>query len=118
MNCKVGRTFSSVPVGQECPTYGIAPDVGLPRALARFPLADILKKPIHLPREAEACAQGAAMAATLAAGIYPDFDAAADAMVQIERTVEPRAEYAGLYDELFGRCLRMYAAVNGSASGA
>jgi L-xylulokinase len=86
---------------------------------ARSPLwlqihADILKRPIHLPREAEACAQGAAMAATLAAGIYPDFDAAADAMVHIERTVEPRAEYAGLYDELLGRYVRMYTAVNGS----
>jgi FGGY-family pentulose kinase len=84
---------------------------------ARSPLwlqihADILKQPIHLTREGESCALGAAMAATLAAGIYPDFDAAAAAMVHIERTVEPRAEYAGLYDDLFGRYVNMYAAVN------
>jgi FGGY-family pentulose kinase len=84
---------------------------------ARSPLwlqihADILKRPIHLPREVESCALGAAMAATLAAGSYPDFDAAAAAMVNIERTVEPRAEYAGLYDELFARYVALYAAVN------
>jgi ribulose kinase len=85
---------------------------------ARSPLwlqihADILKRPIRLPREVESCALGAAMAATLAAGIHPDFDSAAAAMVHIERTVEPRAEYAGLYDELFGRYVALYAAVNG-----
>jgi FGGY-family pentulose kinase len=84
---------------------------------ARSPLwlqihADILKQPIYLTRESESCALGAAMAATLAAGIYPDFDAAAAAMVHIERTVEPRAQYGGLYDDLFGSYVNLYAAVN------
>ena len=32
--------------------------------------ADILKKPVHLARESEACALGSAMAAAVAAGIY------------------------------------------------
>ena len=51
--------------------------------------ADILKMPIRLARESEACALGSAMAAAVAAGIYPDFDQAASAMVAIERLVEP-----------------------------
>jgi FGGY-family pentulose kinase len=85
---------------------------------ARSPLwlqihADILQRPIYLPREVESCALGSAMAATLAAGIYPDFDAAAAAMVHIERTVEPQAATAALYDDLFARYVRLYAAVNG-----
>ena len=51
--------------------------------------ADVLKKPIFLTRETEAVRLGAALAASLAAGIYPDFDAAARAMVHLERTVAP-----------------------------
>ncbi|HZW31005.1 MAG TPA: FGGY-family carbohydrate kinase [Isosphaeraceae bacterium] len=70
--------------------------------------ADILQKPVHLARETEACALGSAMAAAVAAGIYPDFDAAARAMVAIERVVEPNPAHAGVYDELFGRYVELY----------
>ena len=49
---------------------------------ARSPLwlqihADLLKKPIHVPRETESCALGSAMAAALAAGVFADWDEAA-----------------------------------------
>jgi sugar (pentulose or hexulose) kinase len=70
--------------------------------------ADLLQKPVHLARETEACALGSAMAAAVAAGIYPDFDAAAHAMVAIERVVAPNAENAKVYDDLFGRYVELY----------
>ena len=78
--------------------------------------ADILKRPIHLTREAESCALGSAMAAALAAGVFPDFDAAAQAMVAIEREVAPNASHAAVYDDLFGRYVETYGALNGPAS--
>jgi FGGY-family pentulose kinase len=74
--------------------------------------ADILKRPIYLTREVESCALGAAMAATLAAGIYPDFGAAASEMVQIERTVAPNPAIAAVYDDLFARYVATYQALN------
>jgi FGGY-family pentulose kinase len=84
---------------------------------ARSPLwlqihADILKKPIHLTREVESCALGSAMAATLAAGWYADFDEAARAMVAIERLVEPDPANAAVYDDLFARYVGTYEALN------
>ena len=74
--------------------------------------ADILKKPVHLARESEACALGSAMAAAVAAGIYPDFDEAARAMVAIERLVEPNPANAAVYDELFGSYVELYRRLN------
>jgi FGGY-family pentulose kinase len=70
--------------------------------------ADILKKPIHLARESEACALGSAMTAAVAAGIYADFDEAARAMVAIERVIEPDSANAETYDELFSRYVELY----------
>ncbi len=52
------------------------------------------------------------MAATLAAGWYADFDAAARAMVAIERVVEPDPAHAAVYDDLFGRYVATYEALN------
>ncbi len=74
--------------------------------------ADILKKPVHLARESEACALGSAMAASVAAGIYPDFDQAAHAMVSIERLVEPDPANADLYDVHFGKYVDLYERLN------
>ena len=74
--------------------------------------ADVLKKPIHLPREKESCALGSAMAAAMAAGVYQDFDEAARAMVAIETQVEPDAANAALYDELFERYVDLYSRLN------
>jgi sugar (pentulose or hexulose) kinase len=54
------------------------------------------------------------MAAAVAAGIYPDFDAAARAMVAIERVVEPNPANAGVYDDLFGRYVELYRRLNAS----
>lgn len=84
---------------------------------ARSPLwlqihADILQRPIHLPRDPESCSLGAAMAASLAAGIYPDFDAAGRAMVAIDRVLEPDPRAAAIYDPLFNRYVDLYRALN------
>lgn len=76
--------------------------------------ADILKKPIHLTRETESCALGSAMAAALAAGIFPDFDEAARSMVAVERVVEPNPANEGVYDDLFNRYLQLYQSLNPS----
>ncbi|MGE3820624.1 MAG: ribulokinase [Isosphaeraceae bacterium] len=76
--------------------------------------ADVLKRPVHLTRETESCALGSAMAAALAAGAFPDFDAAARAMVAVERVVEPDPANAAIYDDLFARYVNLYHAVNGA----
>jgi FGGY-family pentulose kinase len=70
--------------------------------------ADILKRPVHLTRESESCALGSAMAAAVAAGVFRDFDEAAQAMVAIEKIVEPNPANAGVYDDLFGRYVDLY----------
>jgi FGGY-family pentulose kinase len=75
--------------------------------------ADILKRPIRLARESEACALGSAMAAAIAGGVYPDFDAAARAMVAIESIVEPNPANAAVYDDVFARYVDMYSRLNG-----
>ncbi len=74
--------------------------------------ADILKMPVHLARETDVCALGAAMAAAVAAGAYRDFDEAAGAMVAIEKNLEPDLSNASVYDELFGRYVELYRRLN------
>jgi ribulose kinase len=74
--------------------------------------ADILKKPVHLARESEACALGSAMAAAVAAGAYAGFDEAASAMVAIEKRVEPNPGNAGVYDDLFAKYVELYRRLN------
>src|SRR5271166_4334114 len=76
------------------------------------PDADVLKQPVHLTRESESCALGSAMTAAVAAGAYRDFDDAAQAMVAIEKTVEPNLANAGVYDELFGHYVELYRRLN------
>ncbi len=75
--------------------------------------ADALQRPIHLTRETESCALGAAMAAALAAGAFPDFHSAAEAMVAVERVIEPDPANAEVYDKLFERYVETYRAING-----
>ena len=70
--------------------------------------ADVLRRPIHLTRETESCALGAAMAGAVRAGIHPDFDAAARAMVAIERVVEPIESNGNVYDILFDKYVNLY----------
>lgn len=70
--------------------------------------ADVLGRPIHLPRESEACALGSALVAAVHCGHYRDLAEAAGRMVKIERVVEPRRDVKGVYDDLYGRYLETY----------
>lgn len=78
--------------------------------------ADVLGRPVHLTRDPESCALGSAMAAAVAAGLFPDFDAAAAAMVAVERLVEPRREATAAYDDLYRRYVDLYRALNAPLS--
>ncbi|MFN8663017.1 MAG: FGGY-family carbohydrate kinase [Thermomicrobiales bacterium] len=60
-------------------------------------LADVLQRPLLMGRQPEPGARGAALAAMRAAGVRVD----EVAWTQPEGVVEPRAEYASLYDEGF-----------------
>lgn len=75
--------------------------------------ADLLQRPLTLPRETESCALGSAMTAAVAAGLLPDLDTAADRMVAIERLVEPDAGRAAEYEEVYGRYQDLYRRLNG-----
>ncbi len=63
--------------------------------------ADTLQIPIDTIGDVELGAQGAAMAAGIAAGIYKDYEEAAKRMVRITGTVQPRPEYADIYAEKY-----------------
>jgi FGGY-family pentulose kinase len=73
--------------------------------------ADVLGRPIHLPREAEACALGSALVAAVHAGHYADFDEAARRMVQLAGVVEPQAGNRRAYDYFFGKYVATYPAL-------
>ncbi len=59
--------------------------------------ADIVGLPISINREQQAACLGSAVAATVAAGTFPDLATAAGAMVHRDRTVEPRPEETERY---------------------
>lgn len=63
--------------------------------------ADVLQIPIDVIEDKELGAQGAAMAAGIAAGIYRDYQDAADRTVTITKTVQPRTEYRKIYQEKY-----------------
>ena len=65
--------------------------------------ADVLQIPIDVIEDKELGAQGAAMAAGIAAGIYPDYKTAIERTVKISKTIYPRAEYALIYAKKYQR---------------
>jgi FGGY-family pentulose kinase len=80
---------------------------------ARSPLwlqihADVLGKPIHLPRDREACALGSALVAAVHSGHYASLDEAARHMVRIEQVVEPDSRQRRVYDYYYGKYLDTY----------
>lgn len=76
--------------------------------------ADALQIPIDTVGGKELGAQGAAMAAGIAAGIYKDYDDAIQKTVTITDTVYPRPEYKAIYEEKY----QTYRKVIDSLSGA
>jgi L-xylulokinase len=67
--------------------------------------ADALQIPIDVIEDKELGAQGAAMAAGIAAGLYKDYKEAIDKTVKITKTIYPRAEYKEVYKEKYA-CYR------------
>ncbi len=48
----------------------------------------------------------------MAAGFFPDLGQAAEAMVAIERVVEPNPAFQAVYDALFERYMTLYQILN------
>ncbi len=70
--------------------------------------ADIIGKLLARPRFSEASALGAAILAGVGSGVYASAHEAIDALVQIDRVVEPDARRQRLYDEAFLRYQLLY----------
>ena len=85
---------------------------GLPEknALLRQIYADVTGRTLKLSGSAQAPALGSAMHAAVAAGIYPDIQAAAESMGKLkDEIVAPIAENQAMYDRLFAEYQRLYA---------
>jgi len=63
--------------------------------------ADALQIPIDVIKSKEIGAQGAAMAAGIAAGIYSDYQDAVKRTVTITKTIYPKPEHKAIYDEKY-----------------
>ena len=63
--------------------------------------ADALQIPVDVIADKELGAQGAAMAAGIAAGIYSDYRTAIARTVKITETVLPRLQYKDIYEEKY-----------------
>jgi L-ribulokinase len=71
-------------------------------------VADVLNMPIEVARNEQTVALGAAMAASVVAGIHPDFTAAQKAMGGgFEKTWQPRPEFVNKYNLLFEKYKRL-----------
>lgn len=78
--------------------------------LWREMLANILGIPLHIPQTEQGPGYGAALLAMVAVGVYPDVQAACDALITIKETVEPKAELTALYEERYQQFKRIYPA--------
>ncbi|MCG8531821.1 MAG: hypothetical protein MI749_14320, partial [Desulfovibrionales bacterium] len=71
-------------------------------------VADVMDMEIRVAASEQTCALGSAMLAAVAGGIHPHVDAAQTAMGKgFETTYTPNPERVALYDELYGRYLRL-----------
>ena len=73
--------------------------------------ADTAGKPVKATRSADAPALGSAILAAVGAEEFPDIDAGIEAMVRVERVVEPDAANSARYGEIFDRYRRLYPAL-------
>ena len=63
--------------------------------------ADALQIPIDVIEDKELGAQGAAMAAGIATGIYKDYQDAVARTVKITKTIQPRPDYREIYEKKY-----------------
>lgn len=71
--------------------------------------ADVTGKPIKLAASSQSPALGSAMHAAVAAGVYPDIEAAAEKMGKVrDEVVRPIAENKAVYDKLYAEYSTLY----------
>ena len=75
--------------------------------------ADVLGLPIDVIDGKELGAQGAAMAAGIAAGVYRDYEEATARTVRVSKTVLPRPEYKAVYDQKYAAYCALTQALRG-----
>lgn len=63
--------------------------------------ADALQIPVDVIEDKEIGAQGAAMAAGIASGVYKDYQEAIARTVKITKTINPRTEYREIYEKKY-----------------
>jgi L-ribulokinase len=79
-------------------------------------VCNVLNKKILVARSEQACALGTAMAASVAAGIHPDFITAQTKMGNgFELEYTPEKDKAAIYDELYANYCKLGAFVEGQA---
>ena len=84
---------------------------GLPdkNAMLRQIYADVTGRSLRLAGSSQAPALGAAMHAAVAAGVYPNIDAAADVMGKVkDEVVQPIAANKAVYDKLYADYKTLY----------
>ena len=78
--------------------------ISVKNPLAMQIYADVLGRPISVPRTAQAAALGAAIAGAVAAGVYPTFSDAAQAMTALHPLVfTPDPQNAAIYNRLYAQ---------------
>jgi len=76
--------------------------------------ADVTGCAMHISGSSQACALGAAVAASVLAGAHPDFPTAQKAMTSIKPQVwEPKPENQKIYDRLYALYLQLHNAFGG-----
>ena len=101
-----------------CPIHRVINAGGIPQrneTLNRV-YANVLNKPVLVP-ESDITSLGSAIFAFLAAGTFKTIEEAQDALCPKHRVVEPNAEDARIYEEMYGIYRKLYFAF-GSASSA
>ena len=73
--------------------------------------ADVFQTPIEIPAGTELGALGCAICASVAAGIYPDYHRAAEAMVNVARVQKPNNALGTLYAKKYERYQKVLAAL-------
>jgi len=97
--------------GRGVPVTEIIAAGGLPEknALLKQIYADVTGRPFKLAGSPQAPALGSAMHAAVAAGIYPNIEAAAETMGKLkDEVVEPIAAHRPIYDQLYADYKMLY----------
>ncbi len=77
-------------------------------------LADVLNKPIQVAQSDQACALGAAMCASVAAGVHPSLEAAQRAMGSgFDAEYHPRPAQVAVYETLYQKYIKLGGFIEG-----